>query len=251
MRVVGKIHGLLTITLLVLVSRPASAGEVTVAVASNFFATAQELATEFEKNSLHTVILSPGSTGKHTSQIIHGAPYDLFLAADSDSPKTLIRRGHGLANSLKTYAVGKLVFLQPNAESQKDVIKFLREGDGFIALANPKLAPYGRAAQEVLQNLGIWNALQGRLIMGENVSQALQYVGSGNATLGLVAAAQVQRLDTNLKSKAWVVPANLYSKINQSMLLINATPASQAFYHYLLSASAQHIIRSSGFGVAG
>ena len=222
------------------------AGDAKVAVASNFYVTAQKLVQEFSTNSHHKVVLSAGSTGKHAAQIMHGAPFDLFLAADGERPELLIKANIGIAETLQTYAIGQLVVWQPSAKNGQELVKELKAGSGYLALANPKLAPYGRAANETLEQLNLWNKTQTKMVMGENITQTFHFVASGNAKLGFIAASQ---LSGDHQGFFWPVPSDFHSKIEQKMLLLNDTEASRAFYHFLRSEKARHIIRISGYQV--
>lgn len=220
------------------------AAEIRVAVASNFIAVAQELAERFEQQSGHTVKLSFGSTGKHYAQIRHGAPFDLFLAADVLRPQRLEQEGVTVAGSRFTYALGRLALWSPKSALIDPQGAVLKQGDfRYLAIANPKLAPYGRAAKEVIERLGIQRQLIGRMVRGESVGQAFQFVKSGNADLGLVAYAQVQGMEGSL----WQIPETLYTPVEQQAVLLNENPAAIAFVDYLRSEAALEIIRGYGY----
>ncbi len=224
--------------------RPSSADGVTVAVASNFRETAQVLAAEFERRSGHRVRLAFGSTGRHYAQIVHGAPFAVFLAADDERPARLEREGRAVAGSRFTYALGRLVLWSPRPGRVDGAGRVLEEG-GFrrLALANPRLAPYGRAAREVLRRRGLWRRLRPRLVMGENVAQALQFVHSGNAGLGFVALAQVR----DAGGSRWEVPAQEYTPIRQQAVLLEERPAARGFLEFLRSPAGRDIIRAHGY----
>ena len=229
------------------ISSACIAAEIRVAVASNFYPTAQQLVDVFEQESNHEVVLSAGSTGKHFAQIQHGAPFDLFLAADQERPSKLVEASIGDSSTLKPYAIGQLVLWQPGASSSEAILKNLSSGGGFIALANPKLAPYGRAAEQTLANLKLDGDIQARIVTGENVSQAYQYVATGNAKHGFVALAQILERPGLESENVWRIPSDKHDPIVQSLLLINDGEASRAFYDFMFSSAASEIIQSAGY----
>ena len=181
--------------------------EIRIATASNFRHAALEIAQAFNQASGHQATLIFGATGKHYAQITHGAPFDVFLAADRNRPERLESEGSAIAGSRFTYAVGRLALWSPGNKNTADG-EILREG-GFrrLAIANPDLAPYGLAAKETLLNLGLWESLTGKLVRGENIAQAFQFTYSGNADLGLVAHSQLQALGEKRRGNWWLVPA--------------------------------------------
>lgn len=226
-------------------------GEVNVAVAANFHGPMQRLAQRFQQESGHVVSLSSGATGKFYAQIRNGAPFDVLLAADDATPARLEREGLGVAGSRFTYALGRLVLWSAKparVDSRGEVLG--RADFQHLALANPKLAPYGRAAQETLQALGLAQRLAGKLVQGESIAQAQQFVASGNAELGFVAMAQVY-LDGKLQSgSAWVVPGSLHQPIRQDALLLQhgrANPAAQALLQFLRTDAARQIMAAYGY----
>lgn len=221
---------------------PAAAGEVTVAVASNFAEPAAAIAARFEAASGHRVVLAPGSTGKHFNQIAHGAPFAVFLAADAARPERLETEGLAVAGSRFTYAVGRLVLWSPQP-GLVDSVGAVLAGGGFahLALANEDLAPYGRAARQALEALGLWDALAARLVRGENIAQAYAFVAAGAAEIGFVARSQA------LGGSAWLVPAHLHEPIVQQAVLLRDEPAARAFWAFLRSDEARAIITSSGY----
>jgi molybdate transport system substrate-binding protein len=231
---------------------PAMADEVLVAVASNFTGAIKAVAERFEQDTGHEVVLSFGSTGKHYAQIRHGAPYHAFFAADVKRPQMLDDEGRIVPGSRFTYAFGKLVLWSPDAELVDAGGGILAQGDfQRLAIANPRLAPYGAAAQQVLEARGLWDALQPRVVRGENIGQAYQYVKSGAAQLGFVAYSQVRTPDSDPSGSAWVVPEELYTPIEQQAVLLKDTPAARAFMDYVRSKEAAGIIEGYGYGVAG
>jgi molybdate transport system substrate-binding protein len=230
---------------------PVSAADTQIAVAANFAQPMTAIAAAFEKATSHKAILSFGSTGKFYAQIRNGAPFDLLLAADATTPAKLEREGAALADSRFTYAIGKLVLWSAKADFVDDRGEILKKGSfRHIALAAPKLAPYGAAAVEVIEKLGLMNALRPKFVQGENISQTHQFVATGNAELGFVALSQVYR-DGKLQSgSAWIVPANLYAPIRQDAVILARAannPAARAIAEYLKGAPARAIIASFGY----
>lgn len=248
--------------LLILSSLPGvlAAAEVRVAVASNFVVTMKSLARAFEAQSEHRMVIASGSTGKHFAQISHGAPFDLFFAADAIRPQLLEQQGLAIAGSRFTYAVGTLMLWQPekNRAPPQDRKTSLLQGDSllaelkqanfsYLAIANPKLAPYGKAAEETLLALGIWDKLQTKIVRGENISQAFHFVHSGNAQLGFVAHAQVIQQGLDAKGRFWQVPAHYYQPIEQQAVQLNDKAATRAFVKYIRSPAARLIIQHHGY----
>ena len=222
--------------------------ELAVAVASNFRETLEALVVEFEADSGHWVRVIPGSTGKHFAQIVHGAPYDVFLAADVRRPEELERRGLALPRSRFTYAVGKLVLWSPRPGLVDGEGVALQGGNfRFLAIANPQHAPYGRAAREILQAMGLWAGLTDRIVRGENINQAFQFVKSGNADLGFVARSQLRGLDDSSKGFHWEAPEQLYGPILQQAVLLKEKVAGREFMSFLRSEAGLKIIRSHGY----
>lgn len=230
----------------------AQADEVTVAVAANFMAPLQQIAAAFEKDTGHKVVAAYGSTGKFYAQIKNGAPFELLLAADAQTPARLVTENAAVAGSQFTYAIGKLVLWSAKPAVVDDRGEVLKRG-GFdhIALANPRLAPYGAAGVEVMKALGVQDALQPKIVSADNITQAYQFVSSGNALLGFVALSQVLK-DGKIGGSAWVVPAHLYAPIRQDGVMLEkgrGKPAAQALAKYLQGDKARAIIESFGYGL--
>ena len=227
------------------------AAEVSVAVAANFTAPMQRIAVAFEQDTGHKAVLAFGSTGKFYAQIKNGAPFQVLLSADDETPARLEREGSGLAGTRFTYAIGKLVLWsrQPGVVDDKgEVLK--RGGFERLALADPKLAPYGAAAVEVLNGLGLLPALAPRFVQGENIAQTYQFVATGNAQLGFVALSQVMADGKLREGSAWVVPASLHAPIRQDAIVLSAgkdNAAALALMDYLRSDKARTIIRTFGY----
>jgi molybdate transport system substrate-binding protein len=227
------------------------AGEVSVAVAANFAAPMQRIAEAFERSTGHRAIVSLGSTGRFHSQIRQGAPFQMLLAADERTPRMLEQEGLAVSGSRFTYAVGRLVLWSATpgrVDPQGDI---LRQGPiQRLAIADPRLAPYGAAAIEVMQRLGVLQALQPVLVQGESVGQAFQFVATGNASLGFVALAQVQVLPPASQGSAWVVPAQLHTPLRQDAVILRrgqGQPAALALASFLRSDAAQAILRAYGY----
>lgn len=224
------------------------AEDVRVAVAANFADTLRELGKAFEARTPHRLVVSVGSTGKLYAQILHGAPFDLFLAADAKRPRLLEEAGGGVRGTRATYAVGRLVLWVPGRDALEDPRGWIREGDwSHLALANPRLAPYGRAARQVLAHLGVWERLGPRLVRGENVGQTYQFVATGAAQGGFVALSQLRRPGQPVEGTTWLVPPELHDPVEQQVLLIRERPGARAFLEYLLGPEARGPIEAYGY----
>lgn len=227
---------------------PVRADEIRAAVASNFIHALTSIAREYEQQSPHRIILIPGSTGKHFAQIKNGAPYDVFFAADSHRVEKLEQQGFGIAGTRFTYALGRLVLWSPHMHKlDKDLKRLPQQDFRFLAIANPDLAPYGKAARQVLQSFGVWDQLGKRLVRGENIAQAFQFVESGNASLGFVALSQLQQPGRNAAAEFWTVPQELYDPIRQQALQISPKQSAAEFLAFCKSQRALKIIRSYGY----
>jgi molybdate transport system substrate-binding protein len=228
---------------------------VQVAVAANFTAPMQKIAVQFEKDTGHKAVLSFGSTGKFHAQIRNGAPFAVLLAADDQTPARLVKEGLGVAGSPFTYAVGQLVLWSSHAglvDSQGAVLERMASGKvpGKLAVADPKLAPYGAAALQVLGQRGLTDRLRPQWVTGENIGQTLQFVKTGNAALGFVALSQVMVDGKIASGSAWVVPAALHDPIRQDAVLLKASennPAAKALLQYLRSDTARAVMRGYGY----
>ena len=231
----------------------ARAGDVQVAVAANFTAPAKLLAAEFEKDSGHRAQLAFGGTGKFYAQIRNGAPFEVLLAADDETPAKLAQEGIAVAGSRYTYATGRLALWSARPGYVDDKGEVLRKG-GFrhLAIANPKLAPYGAAAIEVISALKLLDAVQPRFVQGENIAQAHQFVASGNAELGFVALSQVMKDGRLGEGSAWVVPASLHQTIRQDAVLLakgRGRAAAEAWLSFLKGERARAAIRGYGYEI--
>ena len=217
-----------------------------IAVASNFKTTMSKLTTQFEQQTGHKILLSFGSTGKHYAQILHGAPYDIFFAADAERPALLEKQQRAHAGSRFTYALGKLVLWSPDQNLFTDEKVLSSNKFHKLAIANPRLAPYGVAAKQVLQSRKQWQHLQGKLVRGENIAQTYQFVQTGNAQLGFIAYSQV--ID-KVKGSFWLVPTSLYSPIEQQAVLLTDNTAAKSFIHFIKSKQTLRLIQESGYDI--
>ncbi|WP_299768823.1 molybdate ABC transporter substrate-binding protein [uncultured Pseudoteredinibacter sp.] len=231
---------------------------LTVAVASNFAHSARQIGQEFSKESGHKVRFVLGSSGKIAAQIRHGAPFDIFLSADQLRPKQLVAEGFALADSQFSYAEGALVLWSSHAEhrNKKLSVEFLKREAGKIALANPKLAPYGKAASSVLAKLAneakpnkAGNIVQ---IQGENIAQAYHFTQAGQVDAGFIAKSQWLSLQTEDRNNAWQVPKQLHPAILQDAVLLKRSSnklSATAFWRFLQTPKAQQIIESHGYSI--
>jgi len=224
------------------------ADQIKVAVASNFVVTLRALAEEFELRTGHQVLLITGSTGKLYAQISQGAPYDAFFAADARRPEILEREGGAIEGSRFTYASGRVVLWSPDSEVVDSSGEVLKRGKfKRLSIANPKLAPYGRAAQQILQKRGIWQSLRTKVVRGENIGQAYQFVRSGSVELGFVAFSQLKRPTQPISGSYWLVPQQLYQPILQQAVLLKEGVAANAFMEFVKSDYASAVIGNSGY----
>ncbi len=238
---------------LVLMARGAAGGEVQVAVAANFAGPLARLAEGFTAASGHTLKLSSGATGRFYAQIVAGAPFEVLIAADDETPKKLIAEGHAVAGSAFTYAIGRLVLwsAQPGLVDGQGAV-LASDRFAHLAIANPKIAPYGAAGLEVIQARGLAAAVQPRLVVGETIAQAYQFVATGNAELGFVALSQVVVPGKPVNGSYWLVPPSLYREIRQDAVLLKAgraNPAAAALLAYLRTDAARAVIRDFGYGL--
>jgi molybdate transport system substrate-binding protein len=230
-----------------LAASAAWADDVPVAVAANFTAPAKEIAAAFEKKSSHHAVLSFGATGGLYTQITQDAPFEVFLAADEARPKKAVADGFAVADSLFVYAVGKLVLWSKSADAVKDQSSLKAAGLNKIAICNPTAAPYGAAAVATLQKLGLYDALKPKLVEGADITQAYQFVDSGNAEVGFVALSQ---LAGKSGGSRWVVPQDLYPAIKQDAVLLKkgaGHAAARAFLEFLQGPEAHEIIERYGY----
>ncbi|MFD2206277.1 molybdate ABC transporter substrate-binding protein [Kiloniella antarctica] len=236
------------------ITLPAYAGKAHVSVAANFTATAQDLAQAFTKTTGHEITLSFGSTGKLFTQIIHGAPFDVFLAADVERPVLLEKEGWVVLGSRFTYAQGQIVLwsrdpsrINPNGNLVEQSALMRDQTTTRLAIANPKTAPYGRAAIETLNRAGVYEDLKSKIVQGENIAQTYQFAYTGNAELAIVSLSQAGLSEMG---SHWVIPTELYSSLDQQVVLLKRAAdnkAALAFMAFLQSDEAAGIIRKFGY----
>lgn len=244
---------LLILWLTAFISSTCLADEIKVAVAANFASPMEEIAREFTKRTGHDVSLSNGASGKFYAQIKNGAPFQILLSADQEKPAALESEGLAVQGTRYTYAIGKLALWSAHP-SLIDAKGKVLESARFnrLALANPKVAPYGEAAIEALTALNLKNQLELKFVTGENIGQTYQFVDSGNAELGFVALSQITRDNKLVKGSMWQVPDKLYTPIRQdAVLLVNGkdSAAARQLLAFLRSETAIRIIKSYGYGV--
>lgn len=245
----SAIRKMATAVLLLAASGPGLAGQTRIAVASNFTHAIEAIAARFEAATDHEVTLVFGSTGKHYAQIHNGAPFDAFFAADAKRPRLLDEQDMVVPGSRFTYAVGRIVLWSPEAGYVGPEGGVLEHGDfRHLAIANPRLAPYGKAAEQVLRARGLWDTLRGRMVRGENIGQTFQFVKSGSAELGFVAYSQVMRPDAPTPGSLWAPPQSTYEPIEQQAVLLRDNAAARAFMAFVQGPEATVIIRSYGYG---
>lgn len=234
-----------------LLSVAAQAAEVKVAVAANFALAMKDIAAEFEKDTGHKVSLTQGATGKFYAQITNGAPFEVFLSADDETPSRLIKEGKAVSGTQFTYAVGRLVLWSPDpslVDQGGGVLKTDRFK--FLSIANARVAPYGRAAVQTMQKLGVLTAIEPRVVQGESITQTHQFVSSGNAQLGFVALSQVWENGRLKSGSAWIVPEDMHEQLKQDAVLLNPgkdSKAAVALVDYLKSDKARKIIDRYGY----
>ncbi|WP_434589088.1 molybdate ABC transporter substrate-binding protein [Pseudomonas sp. R4-83] len=235
----------------VFASSGAFADEVQVAVAANFTAPIQAIAADFEKDTGHKLVAAYGATGQFYTQIKNGAPFEVFLAADDSTPQKLEKEGDTVKGSRFTYAIGTLALWsakQGYVDDKGEVL--LKNQYQHLSIANPKAAPYGLAATQVLAKLKLTEATQAKLVEGQNITQAYQFVSTGNAELGFVALSQIYRDGKVSSGSAWVVPADMHDPIKQDAVILNKgkdNPAAKALVEYLKGPKATAVIKSYGY----
>ena len=254
---IAEMYGIRFIAIVVFVglhcspfSGTAWAATAHVAVASNFKPAMDALESDFERRTGHEIIVSAGATGKIHAQIVNGAPFDVFLAADQARPRRLEEDGVAVPGSRFTYAVGRLVLWAPAGDADPERLR--RGSYRRLAMANPKLAPYGAAAMETLSAIGLDEGERGRWVFGENIGQAFAFVRTGNADLGFVALSQIMTLPPSQRGARWTPAADAHAPIRQDAALIaraSSNPAALAFVDFLKSDEAGKIIEQFGYGL--
>lgn len=230
-----------------LIATGVRAETVSVAVAANFTAVAEQLAPLFEAETGHEAVYSFGSTGQLYAQISQGAPFEVLLAADDERPALAVTEGLAVEGTVFTYAIGALALYSPSLDLGDGEAVLRADAFDKLAIADPETAPYGRAAVETLMALGQTEVIMPKLVTGENISQTLQFIESGNAELGFVAASQVTG-----KTSVWLVPAEFYEPIRQDAVLLKTgegNPAATAYLQFLRSDAAVAVIEAAGYRV--
>lgn len=236
----------------VLLASAAQAAEVQVAVAANFTAPMKEIAEHFEKTTGHKVVVAFGPTGGLYTQVANGAPFEVFLSADDTTPAKMEKEGLAVNGSRFTYAIGKLVLWSAKEGYVTGPETLEANAFAHLAIGNPKTAPYGAAALQVLDHLKLTEQVRGKLVEGTNITQAYQFVSTGNAELGFVALSQVAKDGKLTSGSAWTVPDNLYAPIRQDAVLLakgQGSEAAQALLDYLKGPEAAMVIESYGYGL--
>ncbi|MHA3735280.1 molybdate ABC transporter substrate-binding protein [Pseudomonas sp. Eth.TT006] len=229
----------------------AQADEVQVAVAANFTAPIQAIAADFEKDTGHKLVAAYGATGQFYTQIKNGAPFEVFLAADDSTPEKLEKEGDTVKGSRFTYAIGTLALWSAKdgyVDGKGEVLK--KNEYKHLSIANPKAAPYGLAATQVLEKLKLTEATKAKLVEGQNITQAYQFVSTGNAELGFVALSQIYKDGKVSSGSAWIVPASLHDPIKQDAVILNKgkdSAAAKALVDYLKGPKAAAVIKSYGY----
>jgi molybdate transport system substrate-binding protein len=251
---ISRIHIFALLVFFHILLTTASAEEVRVAVAANFRAALSEIVKLFERDTRHTALVSSGSSGKFYAQINHGAPFDVFFSADVARPQLMEEEGLAVPGSRFTYAIGRLTLWSPDPNMIKgEGLTVLSNGPfEHLAMANPKTAPYGAAAKHILEALGLWNHIKGRIVQGENIGQAFHFVYSQNAQLGFVALSQILGPKINGAGSRWDVPENLHEPLRQQAILLitgQQNKAATAFLDYVKGPKARTIIEQFGYGL--
>jgi len=229
-----------------------TADEIKVAVASNFYPAMKEIALQYElkqsqSSENHKIILISGSSGKHYAQIINGAPFDIFFSADKVRPILLEKKGISESGSRFTYALGRLVLWSPLDGFVEKEEQLYNNELRFLAIANPKIAPYGVAAREALISINLWEDLQSKLVRGENIAQTFQFVNSGNAKLGFISYSQLMNPNYPVVGSFWEVPQSMYKPIEQQAVLLKKSSLAKDFLSFIESDESLNIISKYGY----
>ena len=241
----------MVIMALCLLSSAMAAAEVKVAVAANFAAPMKDIAAAFEAQTGHKVALTPGATGKFYAQITNGAPFDLFVSGDDETPARLEKVGKTVPGTRFTYAIGRLVLWSPKEGVVAEGGEVLKSGNfRFLSIANPKVAPYGIAAMQTMQKMGVLTKIEPKLVQGENIAQAHQFVVTGNAELGFVALSQVWQNGKLTSGSGWVVPETFHEPLRQDAVLLDTGSRSEgarALLNFMKSDKAKEIMTAYGY----
>jgi len=229
------------------------ANEIRIAVASNFYPTMKAIVEEFElenyeSSKINKIVLISGSSGKHYAQIMNGAPFDIFFSADKARPVLLEKEGIVENESRFTYAMGKIVLWSPANGFVDPKGQVLYDNNfRFLAIANPKIAPYGIATKETLVSMGLWKNMDKKLVRGENIAQAFQFINTGNAKLGFVSFSQLMSPNFSLVGSFWEVPKSLYNPIEQQAVLLRDSLLGRNFMEFVQTDKALKIISKFGY----
>jgi molybdate transport system substrate-binding protein len=235
------------VALLTLLAAQAQAGVTHVAVAANFTEPAKEIAALFKHKTGHEAVLSFGASGAFFTQITHGAPFEVFLSADEARPKAAVEQGFAVADSRFTYAVGKLVLWSRVIDVTNGEAALKAGNFSKLSIANPVAAPYGTASVETMKALQVYDALKPKIVQGNSIAQAFQFVDTRNAEVGFVALAQLYGVTGGTR---WLVPSNLHAPIRQDAVLLKTgadSEASKAFLAFLKGPEARAIIEQFGY----
>jgi molybdate transport system substrate-binding protein len=256
MRLKGSfVLGLAVVALSLGALPPARAETTVVAVAANFAGAAEALAEAFAKHGGGTVTLTTGSTGKLYAQIKEGSPFDIILSADAKTPERLESEGGAVGGTRFTYAIGRLTLwsAMPDVVGSDAAATLMRDDVRFVAIANPDLAPYGVAAKEALTSLGLWEAIQTKIVMGQNIGQVYSLADSGAATVAFVATSALDAPGQEPRGSRFDVPQDLFNPIRQDAVLLKAgadDAVAKAFLDYLKTEEAKSIIKTFGYGTS-
>lgn len=237
------------VALLTSLAVEAHAGVTHVAVAANFTEPAKEIAALFKQKTGNDAVLSFGASGAFFTQITHGAPFEVFLSADEARPKAAVKQGFAVADSRFTYAVGRLVLWSRVIDVTNGEAALKAGNFSKLSIANPVAAPYGTAAVETMKALGVYDALAPKIVQGNSIAQAFQFVDTRNAEVGFVALAQLYGVTAGTR---WEVPQNLHAPIRQDAVLLKTgadSEASKAFLAFLKGPEAHAIIERFGYGL--
>ncbi len=248
-----SLHSLALAALLLIATGSARADEALIAVAANFAGAIEAIGKQFTQDTGHTLQVTTGATGKLYAQISEGAPFAVLLSADAQTPARLEEEGNAVAGTRFTYAVGRLSLWSPDAERIGDDPKAaLAAPDTLhVAIANPDLAPYGVAAREALTAMGLWDTIQPKIVMGENIGQTFSMVDSGAAQMGFIATSAIERAGGTPKGSRYDVPQDMFTPIRQDAVLLKAGESNKsaiAFLEYLKGDEAKAIIAAFGYG---
>ena len=247
----NRLFALVGFAALVASYAPAGAAEINVAVAANFTEPAKEIAALFKQKTGNDAVLSFGASGAFFTQITHDAPFQVFLSADQERPKSAVEQGFGVEGSVFTYAIGKLVLFSRVLDVTNGE-EALKAGDfAKLSIANPTAAPYGTAAVETLKALGVYDAMQPKIVQGNSIAQAFQFVDTKNAEVGFVALSQLCAVKDGTR---WLVPQTFYKAIRQDAVLLKKganDEASKAFLKFLKGPEARAVIERFGYGFEG